>query len=74
MVEAMLRLEPDPCIPVTDGFLGYPSRLVHTLVPHKRGGFAGAELVLWAREFCIGRYVWPRADLRPDGLRILKGF
>lgn len=72
----MSRIEPDPCIPITDGRDGFPTNLNH----HKMfsGEVAhtvvGAQCVFWCRGLRVGRYVWPLPELRPDGMRILKGF
>ena len=70
------RIEPDPCVPITDGSAGYPTHVRHhalfsSHVAHTR---VGVQAVMWLKGNALGRYLWPLPELRPDGTRILKGF
>ena len=73
-----MRIEPDPCIPIVARSNGWaPDGVRHELLPGKDGTAVGAQVVCVhnaiSAGMVAGRYVYPREDLRPDGLRILKG-
>lgn len=79
-----MRIEPDPCIPIVARSNGScPDRARHLLMRGSvttlwRGDVVGAQVLFYhdavSKGFQLGRYVYPREDLRPDGFRILKGF
>lgn len=70
-----MRIEPDPCIPIVARSCGWePDRVRHVALRGKLG-FVGMQVEFWHDSYGVsGRLVYPRADLRPDGLRILKEF
>ena len=75
----LVRIEPDPCIPIVAAANGWaPDGVRHELLRSAPGELVGAQAVCKHDAIAVGmlagRYVYPRADLRPDGLRILKGF